>query len=277
MFFNMTPAARNATREDFLTYLQEKIKINNNLRFLPEPQARSISTALDEAKKLSQQPHVEIDAEKLEELNQVNRQISAEIPTVLPNVVTLEWIQSYCEDRSKTLMEDIRVQRLKLRKKLGVIIVAFMVGLLCVLSGIATSFPFSQVFSLWIMLVGSFCLIGGIVLLQGIHSRTADINKAVEKQDLLNKLKMTQLLIEQITDEERKNAIIRSWLESILVLNIKPGEQTPLEPSGLSKRSQRNSLRSIPNPLRKPANETELRRTPLMDSSDRLRDVSPHL
>jgi hypothetical protein len=219
------------TRKDFLAFFGKRIEtfvVPTTIRYDQNPGRKHVSSELPieiEAQKLHQVKEALEDAEKLGEedlLNngtefaQTNEKISAEISEALPTAVILALIEDYYQGYSNTLTKIGQEQRKVIRRTLEVALAVLALSFLLLIGDSILTFLSYQILSIPVFILGAICGVLGLVLLKVNLSQRKDLGKTIEKQDLLDRLKVTQLLINQITDEKMKNEAVKNFLASIL-------------------------------------------------------------
>lgn len=214
----MATVAQAPLREDFLNFFKEQVLILHKQPRLKEPDSptlvpniRKISEALDEAKELSKQ------AESISDHKSVSKRISIKISKTLPNTLILTILNAYCEARSTILIQIGREQRRRVRRESGLVFLSLIAGFVCIVLGSLFSLGSYQISSIVVLFCSGLCEIVSIMLLKRSLSQRKNISRTIEKQDLLNRIKVSQLLIEQITNEQERENMLKNLLSVILM------------------------------------------------------------
>lgn len=219
------------TRKDFLAFFGKKIETfvePTAIRYDQNPGKKRVSSELHieiEAQKLYQIREALKDAENLREdvsrtnetvFAQTNEKISEKISDALPTAVILTLIEGYYQECFDTLVHTGQVKRKVIRRTLKTALLILFFSFLLLVGSSILFFMSYQIIVLFTLMAGVICGLLGLVLLKVNLSQRKALGKTIEKQDLLDKLKVTQFLLEQITDENMKNQAVTNFLASIL-------------------------------------------------------------
>ena len=188
---------------------------------VPPQNLRKITDALYKAEELNKKVEIVTNTETLNKLDQANKEISRRISRALPATVLLALIENYCEKRSNALIQEEQKLRAYIRKIEVMAVILFILGVICLSSnGLLFFFP-RQTSLILFSLPGLILEISGFFFLKKGSLRRKELNRTIQKQDTLNRFKMLPLLIEEISDEERKRATMENLLVSILAHDSK--------------------------------------------------------
>jgi hypothetical protein len=218
MLRGMAVTTNRSTREDFLAFFRQKIEasVSSDLDIEIEPQKLSqVEESLREARVLGEEDVLT----NATVFAQTNEKISEEISGALPTAVILNLIEAYYQEHANRLVQIIQGKRKVIRKTAEAALAILVLSFPLLIGGSIFSFLSYSILALLTLILGVICGVLGLLLLQVNLAQRKDLSKTIEKEDLLDKLKVAQLLIEQITDEDRKNEAVKNFLASILKQN----------------------------------------------------------
>ena len=179
---------------------------------------RKITAALNQAEELQKKAEDGTNTDLLEKLHQTNEEISEWISQELPAMVLLAFIEDYCQQQVKALTQIEQQHRERIRRGENIAVSCLLVGALfmaCI--GVLFTMRYHNPILFLLLLAPGLCLeLIGIYCLRGNAERRRKLNKILQRRTSLHRFRMMPLIIEEIADQEEKQAIMQDLLINLL-------------------------------------------------------------
>lgn len=185
---------------------------------VPPQNLRKITDAVTKAEALQKKAETSANTDVLTSLNQTNKEISERITQAVPAMVLLAYIEDYCQKHTAALIQREQQRRERIGGAERKAISCLFIGALYAASmSIFFVIRYQNPILLLLMLLPGVCLeLAGIYYLRVSAAWRKKLNEMIQRRSALYRFRMIPLIINEITDQQKKQAIMQELLISIL-------------------------------------------------------------
>ena len=181
-------------------------------------QVRKMTEVLAQAEELQKEVEAAGNPDLVEKLHQIHTEISVRIAQELPAMVVLALIAEYCQKEVKALTQREQQRLQHMRRGVNNAVSCCLIGavfLACV------SIPFiiqnQNPLLFLLLLMPGLCLeLAGVYCLRINAARRRQRNEILQRQTSLRRWSMIPLMLAEITNQTKKQAMLQAFLLSLL-------------------------------------------------------------
>lgn len=178
----------------------------------------NMTEALTQAEELQKEIEAAGNPDLVEKLQQIHTEISVQIAQELPTMVLLALIAEYCQKEVKTLAHMEQRCLKHMRRGVNSAVSCFLIGtvFMAFLTILFIRQDQNPLLFLLLLMPGLCLELAGVSCLRIMAARRRQRNEILQRQTSLRRWSMIPLMLAEITNQKKKQAMLQEFLLSLL-------------------------------------------------------------